>query len=45
MMMMAAAAAAVAGFFYLLLQEEFLVHCMKVADIDLVLSLGHTQSG
>jgi hypothetical protein len=36
------AAAAVAGFFYLL--QEFLVHCMKVADTDLVLSLEHTQS-
>jgi hypothetical protein len=37
------AAAAVAGFFYLL-QEFLLVHCMTVADTDLVLSLGHTQS-
>jgi hypothetical protein len=34
---------AVAGFFYLL-QELFLVHCMTVADTDLVLSLEHTQS-
>jgi hypothetical protein len=41
--MMVVAAAAVAGFFYLL-QEEFLVHCMTVADNDLVLSLEHTQS-
>jgi hypothetical protein len=35
-------AAAVAGLY--LLQEEFLVHCMTVADTDLVLSLEHTQS-